>query len=149
MTTVQITIHDCRYAAELCDLLVADGTHRVHLLNHPSPKLQGVVVADEDMVECLTASKRIELERCIVFVRQLDFDAYRLFNAGIRHVIHAGCSPEIGRLIVLAAEERWATHGTRPANLLFDTADKLFLQALGIAAVEAGLAATPLQSRDQ
>src|SRR5579862_2637514 len=38
MTTVQIAIDDRRYAGELCDLLVADGTHSVHVLDRPSPK---------------------------------------------------------------------------------------------------------------
>lgn len=154
MTTVQIAIQDRRYASELYDLLVADGLHYVHLVDQPSPNLPGVVVADENMMDGLTEAQRIDLERYIIFVRQLNFDANRLFSAGVRHVLHAGCSPEVARLIVVAAERRLADAAvsderTGASNALFDMEDNLFLRSLGIAAVEASLAAPPLQSRDQ
>ena len=136
MTTVQIAIDDRSYAGELCELLVSDGMHCVHLLSHPNPNLQGVVVADEHLVDYLTETQGIDHGRCVVFVRHLEFDAQRLFDAGVRYVIHAGCSPEVGRMIVIAAERQLTNAaiggGMNAADLLLDPADKLFLQAVGI-----------------
>lgn len=143
MTTVQIAIRDRSYAGALRDLLVADGKHCVYVVDYPSPAMDGVVVADEKIIDRLRESKGVEFSRCIVFIRQLDFDANRLFDAGVRYVIHADAPPDVGRLIVVAAERRLnqpvaveqhvLSHAPDPdLASMFDAADKLFLQALRI-----------------
>jgi hypothetical protein len=134
MTSVQIAIEDRTYAAALCDALEADGKHSVQFLDYPRPDLAGVVVADEKLVDRLMASQRIDLNRCVIFVRQLDFDANRLFAAGVRHLIHADSPADLGRLIVIAAEKKLTGGGAHPPEFLLNATDKLFLQSLGIGA---------------
>jgi hypothetical protein len=132
MTTVQIAIRNRSYARALRDLLVADGQHRVYLVAAPNSALDGIVVTDEHVLERLAASDEVDLAGYIVFVERLDFDANRLFQAGVRHVIHADAPPHVGRLIVIGAE-RSPNHGSSLVEGgIFTAADQLFLQALRI-----------------
>lgn len=138
MTNVQIAIRNPSYAGALRDLLVADGQHCVHVVDDPSPAIDGVVVADESIVLRLTKTEGFGIGRYIVFAQRLDFDANRLFESGIRYVIQAGSPPDIGRLIVLAAERRLSDdegqqqRSAADRGSLFDPADELFLRALRI-----------------
>ena len=138
MTTVQIAIRNRRYAHALRDLLTADGRHCVYLMDRPSATVGGIVVADDTIVERLKGAPGFDFSRFIVFIHRLNFDADRLFAAGVRYVIHADSPPEIGRMIVVAAEKRFSENPGQveePAIAevpLFDAADQLFLQALRI-----------------
>lgn len=136
MTTVQIAIQDRRYARALRALLLDDGYHCVHMVNYPSMDGDGVVVADEKIIGRLSKAQGVDFSRYIIFIRQLSYDADKLFENGVRYVIHADSPPEIGRLIVLAAERRWNDAAVRVpgADLasLLDEADRLFLQSLRI-----------------
>ena len=141
MPHVQIAIRDKRYARALRDLLLGDGMHRVDVVDHPSAGTDGVVVADEKLMDRLYLSKTLDLSRFIVFIRELSFDANKLFEAGVRYVIHANSPPDIARLVVIAAERQLdqaakASERDVTANIdltsMFDATDKLFLQALRI-----------------
>jgi hypothetical protein len=136
MTRVQIAIEDRRYAAALRDLLLADGKHRVLVLDYPSPAVEGVAVVDENILYRLAGTHRIDLSRYIIFLRRTEYDANELFEAGVRHVIHAGAPPEVARLIVLGAERsEEAENESRPSpenKSIFNAEDRLFLQALRI-----------------
>lgn len=138
MTTVQIAIRNRKYANALRDLLAADGHHSVYLMDRPSAAVGGIVVADDALVDRLKGAPGFDFSRFIVFIHRLNFDADRLFAAGVRYVIHADSPPEIGRLIVVAAEKRFSENPGQteePAIAqasMFDAADQLFLQALRI-----------------
>lgn len=146
MKHVQIAIQDRAYAEELRNLLAADGTRTIHILEHPTPAIDGVVVLDEGIAQQLPLS-----ERHVVFVRHVEFQADELFRAGVRYVIHSDCSPYLGFLIILAAERGLnedpipmglaqsdvVAHRMKPqpsteGASVFDSSDRLFLQALKI-----------------
>jgi len=105
VTNVQIAIEDRVYAEELRRLLVADGKHRVHVVHRPTPFIQGVVVLDATLVGSLTLPEGCSLSRFVVFNQKETVAANAIWEAGIRHVIHAE-PPPVGRLVVLAAEMR-------------------------------------------
>ncbi|HEX5226830.1 MAG TPA: hypothetical protein VFW44_03935 [Bryobacteraceae bacterium] len=134
MTTVQIAIRNRRYAAALRDLLVADGNHCVYMMDRPSAAIGGIVVVDDTIVDRLRGSQEFDFSRFIVFIHRLNFDADRLFAAGVRYVIHVDSPPETGRLIVVAAERRFREEAGKPIAVaeIFNAADQLFLQALRI-----------------
>lgn len=138
MTNVQIAIRNQSYAGALRDLLMADGQHCVHVVDDPSPAIDGVVVADESVVLRLTKTEGFGIGRYIVFTQRLDFDANKLFEAGVRYVIQSDSPPNIGRLVVLAAEGRLSDDAGQQLRseadrgCLFDAADELFLRALRI-----------------
>jgi hypothetical protein len=143
MTTVQIAIQDRRYARALRALLLADGYHCVHIVNYPNSAVDGVVVADEKLLDQLRNAHGVDFSRYILFIRKLDYDADKLFETGMRYLIHADTPAEIGRLIVLAAErqlneaaavvEHVPSHvPERDLASLLDAADRVFLQALRI-----------------
>jgi hypothetical protein len=133
MQNVQIAIHDRIYAEALRDLLMADGEHLVYLVDYPSPAIEGVVVIGEAVMTRPALSAGLDVGRCIVFTRKVAIEVNRLWEAGVRQVIHADYPPEVGRLVVLAAERRLNCGGAiQPESLLFDETDRLFLQRLRI-----------------
>ena len=85
---------------------MSDGDHGVHLVDCPTPFIEGVVVIDVSFVESAMSLKRHDLGRCIVFARQDKLDVNAVWVVGIRQVIHAGCLPHLGVLVVLAADMR-------------------------------------------
>ena len=99
VTHVQIAIQDRAYAEELGALLAVDGERIVHIVEHPTPAIEGIVVVDEDIAKQFLLS-----ERCVVLVGEAQFQADELFCAGVRYIIHAEYAPYLGFLIVLAAE---------------------------------------------
>lgn len=128
VTNVQIAIEDRDYAEKLRGLLVADGNHEVHVLERPITAVDGVIVVDEKM-----ARQAILSERYVVLLGSGAFQADELFEAGVRHVIHAGCAPQLGLLTVLAAERRLNQKQLDPAeSAIFNEKDRLFLQAMKI-----------------
>lgn len=121
-------MEDRAYAEELRDLLMADGKHRVHVVESPTTAMEGVIVVDEKMVQQVTLS-----ERYVVLLEPGSLQANELFEAGVRHVIHSDCAPRLGLLVVLAAERRLNQHQPDPSgSAIFDENDRLFLQALKI-----------------
>jgi hypothetical protein len=106
MTDVQIAIKDQSYAVELRRLLVADGKHRVHVVQRPTLPIRGVVVLDATLLHNLMLPEGHDLRRCVVFSHNETLDVNSIWKAGIRHVIHADYPPPVGRLVVLAAEMR-------------------------------------------
>lgn len=133
MTNVQIDISDPDYAEALRDLLMADGQHHVHIVNYPNPAIDGVVVVDDTVISRMTSSPGLDFNRCVIFTNKVAVEANQLWEAGVRHVIHADQPPHVGRLVVLAAEKRLGgTTVFDPERLMFDETDKSFLQSLRI-----------------
>ena len=128
MTNVQIAIKNQAYAEKLRDLLSIDGEHSVFLADYPRPDVAGVVVADAALLDRLEQSG--EIGRSVIFVSHARSDWTRLFEAGVRHVIHSDSPPEVGRLTVLAAERR--LNGDGDEESAFDSSDQLFLRGLKI-----------------
>jgi len=103
MTNVQIAISDRGYAQALHDLLTADGTHEVHLVECPNPAINGVVVADDTVaLDWL----RIDVHQYVAFVGVSNFGTNRLWQAGVRHLIQANCPPRLACLEILAAQRK-------------------------------------------
>ncbi len=131
MTNVQIAISDPDYAEALRDVLMADGQHQVHIVNYPNPAIDGVAVVDDTIVSRVSSSPRLDFDRCVIFAQKVALEANRLWEAGVRHVIHADQPPHVGRLVVLAAEKR-LSGSADPELSMFDETDKLFLQSMKI-----------------
>jgi hypothetical protein len=133
VTTVQIAIEDRGYAEELRRLLMADGQHQVYVVNYPSPAIDGVVVMDDTIAIRMKLAVGFDFGRCVVFTQKVPVQVDQLWEAGVRHVIHADYPPHTGRLVVLAAERRLDGSAVVERELsIFDETDRLFLQALRI-----------------
>ena len=114
MKTVQVAIQDAEYAQTLRNSLLRDGTHRVYLVDQPDMRLDGVVVIDGSMVE------RVGLEqayRFVVIARKGSESLSRLWNAGIRHVVFEGDSPNTAQLAIIAAELRLPNSGPKTSRI--------------------------------
>ena len=133
MHNVQLAIRDRAYGSALRDLLMADGQHQVHIVNYPNPAIDGVVVVDDTIVSHVTSSPRLDFDRCVIFTQTVALDVNQLWEAGVRHVIHADQPPHVGRLVVLAAENRLGGSAVLDPELsMFGETDKLFLQSMRI-----------------
>ncbi len=102
MKTVQVAIQDPGYADSIRDLLVQDGSHRVHLVENPDPTLEGVIVVDADHLDGLPLSN--EKERLVVMVHKERDDLLKIWDAGVRHVVFQGDPPQTARVVVLGVE---------------------------------------------
>jgi hypothetical protein len=102
MKTVQVAIQDPGYADSIRSLLVQDGVHQVHLVEKPDLTLDGVIVVDAANLDGfpLPPNRR---ERLIVVVKERD-DLPRIWDAGVRHVVFLGDSPDTARVVVLGVE---------------------------------------------
>lgn len=133
MQNVQIAIRDRTYAEALHDLLMADGQHKVYVVDYPSPAIDGVVVVDDTLAIRMKAWVGFDFARCVVFTPKMAVDVNQLWEAGVRFAIHADYPPHTGRLVVLAAELRLGGNAGLERELaIFDESDRLFLQALRI-----------------
>jgi hypothetical protein len=110
MKTVQLAIRDSHYAQSLRNLLLRDGTHRVYLVDQPNLGLDGVVVIDENRFQNL-AQLDPEPERFVVITRKGTDNLSRVWEAGIRHVVFEGDSPNTTQLAIIAAELRLPRDG--------------------------------------
>ena len=110
MKTVQLAIPDSHYAQSLRNLLLRDGTHRVYLVDQPNLRLDGVVVIDENRFQNL-AQLDPEPERFVVITRKGTDNLSRVWEAGIRHVVFEGDSPNTAQLAIIAAELRLQRDG--------------------------------------
>jgi len=104
MKTVQLAIHDSEYAQSLRNLLLRDGSHRVHLVDNPDLNLDGVIVVDEDRFENWTLDS--EPERFVIVTRKGTGQLSRVWDAGIRHVVFEEDSASTAQLAIIAAELR-------------------------------------------
>ena len=112
---------------------MADRQHQVHVLNYPNPAIDGVTVVDNTFVSRLSLSPGLDFDRCVIFTQKGALEANWLWETGVRHVIHADQPPEVGRLVVLAAEKRLGGSPVFDPELsMFDETDKLFLQSMRI-----------------
>lgn len=105
MKDVQLAIRDSDYAQTLCNLLLRDGTHRVHLVDRPDLQLDGVVVIDENKFQNLPRFDA-EPERFVVITPKGTDRLSRVWDAGIRHVVFEEDSPNTAQLAIIAAELR-------------------------------------------
>jgi hypothetical protein len=103
MKTVQVAIHDPNYADSIRDLLVQDGGHRVHLVDRPDLTLGGVIVLDAASLDGLTVAPN-ERERLVVMVNKERDDLFKIWDAGVRHVVFHGDPPHTARVAVLGVE---------------------------------------------
>jgi len=104
MNDIQIAIEDRGYAGELLRLLVADGNHRVHLVDQPGSDFDGLVVVDEAIAKRSTLLKEVDLARYVVVANQHSSDVDWLWQIGIRRIVPADYPPPVARVAVLLAE---------------------------------------------
>jgi hypothetical protein len=103
MKTVQVAIPDPEYADSIRTLLVRDGRHRVHLVEKPDPALGGVILVDAAHLDSLSLPLS-EQKRVIVLVRKERDDLFKIWEAGVRHVLFQGDSAQTARIVVLGVE---------------------------------------------
>lgn len=103
MKTVQLAIQDPEYADSIRDLLLQDGSHRVHLVEKPDLSLGGVIVMDAAQLARLPMPCK-EHERLVVMVRKERDDLAKVWDAGVRHVVFHGDPPSRARVMVLGVE---------------------------------------------
>jgi hypothetical protein len=101
--TVQVALRDSEQAQWLRDLLIRDGLHQVHLMEQPDMTIAGVIITDIDHLEGsgVLAEGR---ERLVVVTSRANSDLYKVWSAGIRHVVFQGDAPQTVRVAVLATE---------------------------------------------
>jgi hypothetical protein len=112
MKTVQLAIRDSEYARSLRNSLLRDGTHRVYLVDQPDMRIDGVVVVDGSQLDDLTPCGE-EPERFVVITPKGSDSLSRLWDAGIRHVVFVGDSPNTAQLAIIAAELRLPNAGSK------------------------------------
>jgi hypothetical protein len=109
MKTVQVAIQDPEYADSIRNLLLEDGSHRVHLVDRPDLTLGGVIMLDAANLEGLLLLPN-QQERLIVVVRRERDDLSKIWDAGVRHVVFHGDPPLTARVAVLGVElAMWST----------------------------------------
>jgi len=105
MKTIQLALQNIEYAQSLQTLLLRDGAHRVYLVDQPDLSLDGVVVIDGKHNENLHILDQ-EPERFVVITSKNSERLSRIWDAGVRHVVFEGDSPNTAHLAVIAAEMR-------------------------------------------
>jgi hypothetical protein len=103
MKTVQVAIPDPEYADSIRNLLVLDGSHRVHLVERPDLTLEGAIVVDAASLDGLPLPPNHK-ERLIVIVHKERDDLSKIWDAGVRHVVFQGDPPHTARIVVLGVE---------------------------------------------
>jgi hypothetical protein len=103
MKTVQVAIPDPEYADSIRNLLVEDGRHQVHLVERPDLTLGGVILVDAAHLDTVPLPPS-EPKRLIVLVRKERDDLFKIWDAGVRHVLFHGDSPQMACVVVLSVE---------------------------------------------
>jgi hypothetical protein len=103
MKTVQVAIQDSGYADSIRDLLVQDGSHRIHLVEKPDFTLGGVIIVDAAKLDGLSLPPHGR-ERFIVMVQKERDNLSRIWDAGVRHAIFHGDPPRSVYVAVLGLE---------------------------------------------
>jgi hypothetical protein len=105
METVQLSIHDARYAAALREQLERGGSREVHSVEVPDPGHDGVIVVDAEGLESLPLPLA-NPERIVLITRNDPDHLSRAWNAGIRSVVFSEDALSTAVLAILAAELR-------------------------------------------
>lgn len=121
MKTVQVAIQDTEYAQTLRSSLLRDGTHRVYLVDQPDLRLDGVVVIDGSKIDNIVSAQP---ERFVVIARKGSESLSLLWNAGIRHVVFEGDSPNTAQLAIIAAELRLPNKGPKTSRAMGSHSEK-------------------------
>ena len=104
MTNVQIAIADHGYAEQVAQLL-ADGEHRVYLVETPAAAIDGVILIDEPHLKTLLLDPN-EAECYIVLKPDAPLNTADLWSAGIRSLAYTSDPVSVTAIAVLAAELR-------------------------------------------
>jgi len=112
MKTVQITLKNPEYAQALQNLLLRDGNHRVYVVDQVDLRLDGVVVTDASSLGNLSMLEKAP-ERFVVLTRKGSDHLSEIWDAGVRHVVFEGDSPNTAQLAVIAAELRLPTQNLK------------------------------------
>jgi hypothetical protein len=104
MTTVQLAIHNQRYADTLASLL-QDGSRLVEIVDKPDLRVEGIIVMDGNRPENLLLFEA-QPERFVVIASKDTDLLSRIWDAGVRHVVFEADSPATALLAVIAAELR-------------------------------------------
>lgn len=105
MKTIQLALLNSEYAQSLRSLLLRDGSHQVVMVDRPDLKTDGVVVIDESKIDNLSLLEP-EPERFVVITRKGTDHLSKVWEAGVRHVVFEGDSPNTAQLAIIAAELR-------------------------------------------
>jgi hypothetical protein len=104
MTTVQLAITDAEYAQRVQRLLTEDGEHRVVVVNSPSQKVPGVIVAESGVLGDLSSvgdpSRFVVIES-----RRAYFRTSQLWKAGFRRIVFTSDPPITTYLAILSTEQ--------------------------------------------
>jgi len=104
MTTVQLAITDPNYTRRLERLLLDDGDHRVIVVDHPSSKYKGVIVASSEVLGDFSIVD--DPDRLVVVAsRKAYFRTSQLWAAGLRHVVYDTDPPITAYLAILSTEQ--------------------------------------------
>jgi len=112
MKTVQLALRDPDYAQALRNLLLRDGNHRVYVVEEADLRLDGVVVTDAVGTGHLPMLQKAP-ERFVVLTRKGSDQLSMIWDAGVRHVVFEGDSPNTAQLAVIAAELRLPDYGLK------------------------------------
>jgi len=112
MKTVQVVLKDPEYAQALRNLLLRDGNHRVYVVDQVDLRLDGVVVTDAVSMDNLAMLEKAP-ERFVILTRKGSDHLARIWDAGVRHVVFEGDSPNTAQLAVIAAELRLPAHSLK------------------------------------
>lgn len=105
METVQLTIHDARYAASLQEMLERGGSRQVQRVEKPDPRHDGVIVVDPEGLDRMPAPL-LNPERVVLITRNDPQHLARAWNAGIRSVVFSEDPLTTAVLAIMAAELR-------------------------------------------
>jgi hypothetical protein len=101
--TVQVAIRDPAFADSIRDLLLEDDRRQVHLAEMPDVSSKGVIIVDADQFINLPTLTN-EQKRLVVMVHKDREDLSMLWDAGVRHVVFYGDSPQTVRMVVVGME---------------------------------------------
>lgn len=112
MKTIQLALQNPEYAQSLQSLLLRDGAHRVYVVEQPDLGLDGVVVIDSKRIDNLTMFDP-DPDRFVVITSKNSDRLARIWDAGVRHVVFEGDSPNTAHLAIIAAEMRLPNRSPR------------------------------------
>jgi hypothetical protein len=87
----------------------------VYVVDQPDMRIDGVVVIDENQLDNLPPCGE-QPERFVVITRKGSDSLSRLWNAGIRHVVFEGDSPNTTQLVI-SAELRLPNPGSKASRV--------------------------------
>jgi len=101
--TVQLAIQDPELAHSIRNLLLQDGRHQVHLVDLPDLTVAGVILIEAVHLRNFPSLTN-QPERLVVIVHRERDDLSKIWDAGVRHVLFHGDSPQAACTKVLGVE---------------------------------------------